>query len=236
MDFTNRNQQLNNRPNPAMPSSEPGPRVHSPKTGHHDDSAKAKWMRWGGGAMVIIVAILIAATLALLYVKPQFEGRYVDSSKLQAVFLTNDQVYFGNIKSINSKYLVLSNIYYLQSNSNGKTAANNNVSLIKLGCELHKPFDQMVINQDQVTFWENLQTDGQVAKAVDQYKKANPNGQKCSDTSPGNSGSQNVQNTQTPTNNSGASNSTNNTTAPSTNTPTNNNTNTNTNSNTTPKQ
>jgi hypothetical protein len=54
---------------------------------------------------------------------------------------------------------------------------------VKLGCELHAPFDQMVINRDQVTFWENLQDDGQVAKAVATFKKENPNGQKCADTS-----------------------------------------------------
>jgi hypothetical protein len=40
----------------------------------------------------------------------------------------------------------------------------------------------MVISQDQVSFWENLQADGQVAKAVKSYQDANPNGQKCSTT------------------------------------------------------
>jgi hypothetical protein len=38
----------------------------------------------------------------------------------------------------------------------------------------------MVINQSQVIFWENLKADGQVAKAVAQFQKQNPNGQDCS--------------------------------------------------------
>ena len=45
--------------------------------------------------------------------------------------------------------------------------------LQKLGSELHGPEDQMVINRDQVQFWENLKDDGQVVKAITTYK-ANP--------------------------------------------------------------
>lgn len=41
----------------------------------------------------------------------------------------------------------------------------------------------MVINRDQVTFWENLQTSGQVATAVATFEKQNPDGQKCADQS-----------------------------------------------------
>jgi hypothetical protein len=115
------------------------------------------------------------------------ENKYVDTSKLQAVFLGTGQVYFGNVKALNDKYFVLTNIYYLQTSSSStsttSTAANTSVSLVKLGCELHQPYDQMVINRSQVTFWENLQSDGQVAKAVAAFEKANPSGQKCTDQS-----------------------------------------------------
>jgi len=50
----------------------------------------------------------------------------------------------------------------------------------------------MVINTAQVTFWENLKSSGQVAKAVAQYQKEYPHGQVCSNTS----------NTTAPTNSS----------------------------------
>jgi hypothetical protein len=49
----------------------------------------------------------------------------------------------------------------------------------------------MVINQEQVIFWENLKTDGQVAKAVADYQKQNPNGQKCETKTNTNSGTNN---------------------------------------------
>jgi hypothetical protein len=89
---------------------------------------------------------------------------------------------------LNNKYFVVTDIYYLQSSNNSSSSSSNsnnsgNVTLVKLGCELHEPYDQMIINSDQVTFWENLQDNGQVAKAVSTFQKQNPNGQKCADQS-----------------------------------------------------
>lgn len=137
---------------------------------------------------VAIVAILIAAVIALVVTGgPKSEDKYVDTNKLQAVFLNTGQVYFGHIKSLNNDYFVVSDIYYLQATGGGTSASStgsaNNVTLVKLGCELHEPYDQMVINSDQVTFWENLQDNGQVAKAVKTFQQQNPNGQKCADQS-----------------------------------------------------
>jgi len=70
----------------------------------------------------------------------------------------------------------------VQPNQSTNSATSNDVSLVKLGCELHGPEDEMLINRDQVIFWENLKADGQVAKAVAEYQKQNPNGQKCDTT------------------------------------------------------
>jgi len=145
---------------------------------------------WGRIGMVVATAavavLLVAVALVVATGGPKPEDKFVDSNRLQAVFLNTGQVYFGNIKSLNSKYFVLSNIYYLQTSSNGTSStasSNTSVSLVKLGCELHEPLDQMVINRDQVTFWENLGDNGQVAKAVSTFEKQNPNGQKCADQS-----------------------------------------------------
>ena len=145
----------------------------------------------GLATVVLLFSATIVAVLVLLYFSVWggngSESRYVDSKKLQAVFLNGGQVYFGNIKNLNDKYLRMSNIYYLRVNQtvqpNGQTAQNQDISLVKLGCELHGPTDEMLINRDQIIFWENLKTDGQVAKAVSDYVKQNPNGQNCNATS-----------------------------------------------------
>ncbi|MGI9027936.1 MAG: hypothetical protein ACR2FM_03815 [Candidatus Saccharimonadales bacterium] len=135
----------------------------------------------------LVTVLLVAVLLSLVFAKDvgSREQGFVKDDKFQAVFLNGGQVYFGKINDLNSKYLQMSNIYYLRVNQqvqpdqqNNANAAND-ISLVKLGCELHGPEDSMVINREQVIFWENLKTDGQVAKAVEEYVKANPDGQDC---------------------------------------------------------
>ncbi|GAC1387463.1 MAG: hypothetical protein NVS1B7_1050 [Candidatus Saccharimonadales bacterium] len=142
-------------------------------------------------ATLVFVLVLLWTTLT----GNGSENRYVDNKKLQAVFLNGGQVYFGNIQNLNDKLIRMRNIYYLRVNQtvqpDSAAAANNNqnISLVKLGCELHGPTDQMLINREQVIFWENLKSDGQVAKAVADYVKQNPNGQNCSQANQPTSGS-----------------------------------------------
>lgn len=169
-------------------------------------SRSATWLRWGMGVLgLLLVALVVALIVAIGFGDKKQESGYLDKNKLQAVFLNTGQVYFGNVKSLTSKYFVVDNIYYLQTSSTGTSTANQaastNVSLVKLGCELHSPYDQMVINRDQVTFWENLQDNGQVAKAVATFEKNNPNGQKCADQSAAPNTNSNVQNNTNTTQN-----------------------------------
>lgn len=150
-------------------------------------NAALRSMRLAQVVLLFLVTILVVAVVAYIVVggPKKAESGYVDNNKLQAVFLNGGQVYFGNINDLNGKFLSMSNIYYLrvnqqvQPNQATNTAASNDISLVKLGCELHGPTDNMVINREQVIFWENLKDDGQVAKAVAEYKKANPGEQNC---------------------------------------------------------
>lgn len=178
MDFSNRDIQPGVPGKPAAAAGIPNKKSRSDR---------GKWGRIAFVASVGAVVILLLAVIAVIAVGGKSEDKYVDTTKLQAVFLNTGQVYFGNVKTLNSRYFVLTNIYYLQSSNSGSSAStsstNSNVTLVKLGCELHEPYDQMVINSDQVTFWENLQDNGQVAKAVTTFEKQNPNGQKCADQS-----------------------------------------------------
>ena len=148
--------------------------------------------------LLFSVTILALAIAILLYFGKDKEAKFVDESKQQAVFLTNGQVYFGKIVGVTSDYVDLQAIYYLNSQqqpeSTKSTEQQTSFSLVKLGCELHGPSDQMVINRDQVSFWENLSDNGKVAKAIKQWQDQNPNGQTCSDSSSQNS----TQQSQTP--------------------------------------
>jgi len=192
MDFSRSTQPQTVAPSTHVTSATPAP---GNKRGDRAD--KGKWSRIGIVSLLAAITILLLGLVVFIVFGSTNNGgdedKYVDTSKLQAVFLETGQVYFGNIKALNDKYFVLTNIFYLQtsssSSSSSSTASNTSVSLVKLGCELHAPYDQMVINSSQVTFWENLQSDGQVAKAVATFEKDNPNGQKCADQSSSSSSS-----------------------------------------------
>ncbi|HSH18661.1 MAG TPA: hypothetical protein VK978_04725 [Candidatus Saccharimonadales bacterium] len=173
MDFRNRG--VPQQPAPASASSS--------TTGKLGRFNAGKILERGPIVLLFSVAIIIAALTAMMMFVGEATGKAIMRNKYQAVFLNNGQVYFGNISSISDRNLRLNNIYYLQTSGgdNAQAAnANANVSLVKLGCELHGPYDQMNINNSQVLFWENLQDNSQVVKAIAQYKKDNPKGQTCS--------------------------------------------------------
>ena len=88
----------------------------------------------------------------------------------QAVFLTNNQVYFGKLMGSRGNYAVLTDIFYLQVGQPLQPSQPNpNVNLVKLGSELHGPDDRMEINRDHILFVESLKADSQVVKAIKQY-------------------------------------------------------------------
>lgn len=187
MDFLHRS--ANNQPQPRGNGGGQGPTAgvtaNVERVKKMVDVDQPRWIRITFVALLFSVTILLIAIAALFYSGRTHEGQLVDQTKEQAVFLTNGQVYFGKVKDINSQYVNLQEIYYLNSQSSDSkdsSAQATSFSLVKLGCELHGPADQMVINREQVSFWENLKTDGKVAKAIDQWKSENPNGQKCTDT------------------------------------------------------
>lgn len=131
-----------------------------------------KWFNVLNLVVLLGAAIIVAAVALAVARGGNSEFKYVNQSKYQAVFLNNGQVYFGNIDSLNNDYVRMTNIYYLTQSSNSSSNSNSNYSLVKLGCQqIHDPYDEMVINRSQVTFWENLQDSGKVVQSINQFKK-----------------------------------------------------------------
>lgn len=168
--------------------------VSGPQSPRRKKLRESKWLRWATVTLLLSATILVVAILVSLAIGgPNNESKFVDDNKLQAVFLNGGQVYFGKVTDLNNRFMRLNDIYYLRVNQTvqpkSNKTANNDISLVKLGCELHGPQDSMVINRDQIIFWENLKGDGQVAKAVDAFVKQNPNGQQCNTSTSTNSNS-----------------------------------------------
>mgnify|MGYP001615651210 CR=1 FL=1 len=136
----------------------------------------SQWLKqWSGW----LLSIALAATLIRLLVSAggvlgnkNFPS--VDGVKFQAVFLVNGQSYFGHLKEDSKEYATLSEIYYIKTDQlspTSKTAPQPQLSLVKLGSEIHGPEDVMYIPKIQIAFWENMRDDSSVVQLIKQQKE-----------------------------------------------------------------
>ena len=172
-------QNVNVRPVSEMPVNRPEPRANHEFQPRRSNGSKAPWI-------VLVIAILVLLAVVGYLFRDKFTNKAVTTQKssgYQAVFLTNGQVYFGKISNAGADYVTLKDIFYLQVNQqlqSGSAATQQQsdqqpqLSLVKLGNELHGPVDSMQINRSQILFYEDMKSDGKVAEAIAQYKE-NPN-------------------------------------------------------------
>lgn len=142
----------------------------------------SKGLRFGAVVLLFSITVLLIAIAFSLYYGGTNESRYVQASNIQAVEVgtggsTNSQLYFGNITTLNDKYLTLENVYFIPPSSSGNT-----LTLEPLVCEIDQPFSQMIISRVNVSWWENLQPSSKIASAITQYQKENPQGASCPST------------------------------------------------------
>ncbi len=81
----------------------------------------------------------------------------------KAVFLDNDQVYFG--KFINIPFtpnIALKKVYYLKS-----TATSTDFIVTSIKDDVHQPKDSMKISKSHILYSEELRTDSSLAKAIE---------------------------------------------------------------------
>lgn len=97
----------------------------------------------------------------------------VDEGAYQAVFLANNQQYFGHLRGIGTGHPYLTDIYYVKYAAQSGVAENTpqqKFTLVKLGSEIHGPQDVLYLNWDNLIFWENLKNDSQVVRGIEQEK------------------------------------------------------------------
>ncbi len=122
---------------------------------------------------LIVVSVAITAFVGYAIIRGVGSGNLIKEDQYQAVFLSDGQIYFGKLTGIGEEYATLEDIYYLQVQQEVQpdTSAQpqTQISLAKLGNELHGPEDEMFINVDQILFWENLKDEGQVVQAIEDF-------------------------------------------------------------------
>ena len=117
-------------------------------------------------AGLLLIVVLGFKAYWLILKSLELEKR-IDSTIYQAVFLADEQIYFGKLKDIDSAYPVLEDVYYIFIENDDPSTGR----LVKLGQnEPHNPQDQMVINRDHILFWENLKPDSRVIQTINQLK------------------------------------------------------------------
>ncbi len=162
-----------------------------------------RWLRLTSVLELFAATLLIVSVIAFLVVngKDRSEGKYVDKSKYQAVFMNRGDVYFGKITQMNSSYIHLQDVFSLnqpQTDQTKTATSQKSYDLISITRQVHCPTSEMVIYKDQTSYWENIQPEGQVVKLINEYKQQNPE-QKCIEPSADSSQSNATQSNASPT-------------------------------------
>lgn len=89
----------------------------------------------------------------------------------RAIFLTNNQVYFGHfLWTPFTSTVTLKDIYYLQVSQPLQQAEAKDkppeMKIVKFGNEIHGPTDKMIIFKDQILFWEDLREDSPIVQKI----------------------------------------------------------------------
>jgi len=139
---------------------------------------KLNWFR-----VIAVIVVVVAIVWVGKYGLEKYRAKTVNSDSYYAVFLSNDQVYFGHLADVEDSYVSLTNIYYLQvakplqstsastlENTADTTDTQSKLTLIKLGKELHGPKDAMKINRDSILFYEELSNDSKVVQTINKSK------------------------------------------------------------------
>jgi len=114
-----------------------------------------------------IAAGLLVAALAGTHIYLTLRPSTVQfTTPYQAVLLTNGSVYFGRLEGYGSISPILTDVYYVVSQTNPETKQVSS-SLIKRGKELHEP-DRMYLNPNQIVFVESVGTTSKVAQLIAQ--------------------------------------------------------------------
>lgn len=145
----------------------------------HDSSDKKsnKGLLW---TIVVILAVLVAVVVGwVIWSNSKNAATGIDSSKYQAVFMSNGQIYFGKLSDFNDSSFKITSIYYPQAQSTDETSTSktdvsdsqSNIQLFRVTDGVHGPEDEMVITKSQILYYENLKSDSKVTQLIEQNNK-----------------------------------------------------------------
>ena len=134
----------------------------------------------GGRSLAPVLAALLAglligglATAAYLGSQDdaggdEFAGA-IDESRYQAVILSNDKVYFGQLESVSDDFFRLESAFFLRETREDAEAEPVR-ALLPVNREIHAPDNTMLIRKDEVVLVENLAKDSPILTEIKRQK------------------------------------------------------------------
>jgi hypothetical protein len=96
-------------------------------------------------------------------------GGAIDTTRYQAVILTNDKVYFGRVEDVSDTFLRLDDAFFLRETRESADAEPVR-TLLPINRELQAPENRMLIRKDEIVLVENLAADSPVLKEIKRQK------------------------------------------------------------------
>ena len=113
------------------------------------------------GLILLGVVVGFAAHFALRHHRDiAFDTPY------QAILLDSGQVYYGRVQGLGTAYPVVTDVYYIQSQTNPQTKEVTNI-LVRRGKEWHAP-DRMYLNARHIVMVEPVGPASKVAQLIAQ--------------------------------------------------------------------
>lgn len=132
---------------------------------------------------VFVFMIIVALDQSYKFTSA-FRNDIQTKSKWQAVFLSNDQVYFGHLSQYGINYWRLDNAHYIKvtkvpvapsaaQDPKAKTNSQdqqpqfeNRTSLVKLSDDMHEPENTLYIPKENILFWQDLQNSSSIVQTL----------------------------------------------------------------------
>lgn len=119
---------------------------------------------------IYIQVVVAVFAVAFLMLQGCGGDKKIDfKTEYQAVLLGDGQVYYGRVDKIEKDFLVLSDVYYLQTNP-APGAGQGQPIMLKRGKEPHGP-DISYINTKYIVMVEPVTPDSAVAKTIYEIKQ-----------------------------------------------------------------
>jgi small nuclear ribonucleoprotein (snRNP)-like protein len=146
-------------------------------------------------AMSKVAYLCAALAIVLVFVQLNLYcmrfNKVYNSNVVSAVTMTNGQTYFGRLEKFGPHTVVLFDVYYLQVNAADSeettiddvttdsvadtTTNDSNVKLVKLADDFYQPNNYVILNRDQIVYWQQLSNSSPIIAAINDYEDQSDN-------------------------------------------------------------